>query len=227
MRQEALPMRLINTVTAVLCSSALSLLLAACGVSSIGSGDGDGGTGGTAGAGGTGGAGGSSACAGPNPAGCHTQGCAPGEICADQGCASSSCDCDPATGGWICTDDCGGGTCVPDPSACGDPNPVGCHVQGCAQGEVCVDQGCTPSACVCDPASGSWACSEDCEGGSCVPDPSACDGPNPVGCHVQGCPDGEICVDEGCAPSACACDPATGTWVCDLDCGGGTCAPAP
>ena len=50
-------------------------------------------------------------CPGPNPSGCHTTGCAQGEACVDGDCTSSSCSCDGQS--WGCTDDCGGGSCVP------------------------------------------------------------------------------------------------------------------
>jgi hypothetical protein len=99
-------------------------------------------------------------------------------------------------------------------------------VQGCPQGEVCVDQGCAPSECGCD-ASGQWLCTLDCGGGICVPDSAGCSEPNPVGCKVQGCPPGEVCADQGCAPSVCSCDASVDSWICTADCNGGVCVPAP
>jgi hypothetical protein len=51
--------------------------------------------------------------------------------------------------------------------------------------------------------------------------PSTCDDPNPAGCPVTGCPPGEACVEidaDGCRPSACGCDAATGLWMCTADC---------
>lgn len=51
-------------------------------------------------------------CDGPPPVGCFVRGCPEGETCTASGCASSSCTC--TADGWACTDDCGGGTCVPD-----------------------------------------------------------------------------------------------------------------
>ena len=57
---------------------------------------------------------GSVPCSGPNPAGCTADtDCDAGEVCSrDQRyCRPSACGCDPATGGWICTEDCGGGVC--------------------------------------------------------------------------------------------------------------------
>jgi hypothetical protein len=64
------------------------------------------------------------ACEGPNPAGCVQNGCPSGQICrVDPGsgsCTPGSCDCDPETGRYLCTEDCGGGECVePTEVACG------------------------------------------------------------------------------------------------------------
>jgi hypothetical protein len=111
-------------------------------------------------------------------------------------------------------------------NTCDTPNPAGCKSQGCPADQLCVDEGCTPSDCACD-ASGQWICTDDCGGGICVPDGAGCSDPNPVGCKVQGCPQGEVCVDQGCAPSVCSCDASVDAWICTDDCGGGICAPAP
>ena len=68
---------------------------------------------------GLGSCGATSAC-GPSPAGCSVTGCGFGEVCdTSVGCTPSACSCDEAAGGWICTDDCGGGTCVPNTGGCG------------------------------------------------------------------------------------------------------------
>ncbi|HMR04144.1 MAG TPA: hypothetical protein PKA88_00135 [Polyangiaceae bacterium] len=77
-----------------------------------------GGTGGTA-TGGASGSGGASACTSPNPVGCVQSGCAAGLICDTtvKVCVPSNCGCDESTGNWLCTDDCGGGVCTPDPKA--------------------------------------------------------------------------------------------------------------
>ncbi|WP_438001014.1 hypothetical protein WMF26_15850 [Sorangium sp. So ce185] len=219
-------MRLSKIAFSLCCSSALSLLVAACGSSPLGGGaGGDGGGASSAGHGASASSGPGAECGGPSPVGCHAQGCPVGQTCVDEGCAPSRCGCDPETGTWYCTDDCEGGTCVPDEPRCSGPSPVGCHVRGCPEGQTCVDEGCAPSHCGCDPESGAWYCTEDCGGGTCVPDEPTCSGPNPVGCKTQGCPEGQTCADEGCAPSECACDPATGAWACTEDCGGGTCVP--
>ncbi|KYF99977.1 hypothetical protein BE18_46335 [Sorangium cellulosum] len=117
---------------------------------------------------------------------------------------------------------------MPDETECGGPNPVGCKTQGCPAGQTCVEEGCTPSRCGCDPATGSWICTDDCGGGTCVPDEpdeTECRAPSPAGCKTQGCPAGQTCVDEGCTPSVCGCDAARGVWICTADCGGGICVP--
>ena len=51
---------------------------------------------------------------GPNPAGCRSTGCPGGMVCDTRArCVPSSCGCNPRTGNWTCTSDCGGGVCVP------------------------------------------------------------------------------------------------------------------
>ncbi len=51
---------------------------------------------------------------GASPVGCARTGCEAGLVC-DRSvrCVPSSCGCDPQTGQWTCTSDCGGGVCVP------------------------------------------------------------------------------------------------------------------
>ena len=168
-------------------------------------------------------------CPGENPAGCVQNGCPDGQDCVQDPsrCVSSHCTCDPFAGDWLCTDDCGGGVCVPTHPACPGENPQGCVSGGCPAGEVCqqVAGACIPSACGCDEAVGMWVCTADCSGGMCVPDAGGCADPNPQGCVSSGCPAGQRCVvDPGdCIPSHCTCDPATGSWGCTRDCGGGVC----
>ncbi len=81
----------------------------------------------------------SSACAGDNPAGCAQTGCADGEVCTVNSgiCVPSACDCDVATGNWSCTDDCGGGICIPieQGQPCGGLTPDGSP--GCPDGMYC------------------------------------------------------------------------------------------
>ena len=170
----------------------------------------------------------SSACLEPNPAGCVQTGCPAGRKCdLNVGCAPSSCECDADSGAWSCTEDCGGGLCVPKEALeCMEPDPTGCVNTGCEEGFSCdTTKGCAPSECWCDGVTGKWGCTADCSGGLCVPeDAKECTAPNPVGCLSIGCPKNMICDPElGCAPSACDCDPATGSWVCTDDCNGGTC----
>lgn len=170
-------------------------------------------------------------CEGENPQGCVNTGCPEGEVCmATSGrCIPSHCFCDADTGGWICTEDCGGGVCVPHDGACEGENPQGCHADGCPAGEECVQAAgvCVPSACACDAATGQWICTADCGGGICLPAPDEpCPGENPAGCAGRGCPEGEVCAPtDACIPSACGCDATTGHWVCTADCGGGACVP--
>ncbi len=109
-------------------------------------------------------------CVGANPQGCYHTGCGPGLGCRiTTQCKSSSCTCDFAVG-WKCVDDCMGGVCVP--SKCPGLPPSGCGLSGCPKGSSCVidPKGCVPSACECDEATGSWNCTSDCDGGTCVPD---------------------------------------------------------
>ncbi|TVQ97852.1 MAG: hypothetical protein EA398_13900 [Deltaproteobacteria bacterium] len=169
-------------------------------------------------------------CDGPNPAGCIETGCDDGEVCTLllDICTPSQCFCDED--GWACTDDCGGGVCVPEWS-CDAPNPAGCTQEGCDDGEFCdrSDVDCAPSLCGCDEENNVWICTRDCGGGGvCQPLPDPECGPNPAGCTQDGCDDGEVCdrSDVDCAPSACFCDPDRGVWTCTRDCGGGgVCVP--
>jgi hypothetical protein len=171
------------------------------------------------------------ACGGYNPADGCDNGCPSGMVCDPNACRSSICSCDPATGTWLCSADCGeGGSCVPENQnpACEGPNPAdGCD-NGCEAGYVCDPNACRPSSCGCDPATGSWQCTADCgSGGACVPEnQSSCNGPDPSeGCD-NGCPNGTTCDPNACRPSACSCDVTTGSWLCTTDCGsGGACVP--
>ncbi|HEU4533334.1 MAG TPA: hypothetical protein VFS00_04420, partial [Polyangiaceae bacterium] len=76
--------------------------------------------GGSSTTGGSGGSGGSGvACEGPNPAGCVENACPPNAVCdTTLGCFPSHCSC--FDGQWACTDDCGGGVCVPVGPECND-----------------------------------------------------------------------------------------------------------
>jgi hypothetical protein len=120
-------------------------------------------------------------------------------------------------------------------TGCTSPNPsilpAGmCQTQeNCSPGSTCdlSSPGCKPSSCVCDPATNSWGCTDDCGLiGKCIPD-GPCAGPNPQGCVQTGCPTGLTCVQLSgvCVSSSCTCDASTASWVCDPDCGGGACLP--
>ena len=65
---------------------------------------------------------------------------------------------------------CINGTCWP--AYCIGENPAGCFQTGCEQGyESIVNDECAPSSCFCDESTfyGEWYCSEDCNGGICIP----------------------------------------------------------
>lgn len=98
-------------------------------------------------------------CPGPNPAGCMSTGCPDGQRCeVGNSCNPSNCLCD--NGNWLCTDDCGGGECVPPDGAlrwfetCGDPVCRGHQpdpaippcAAGTRPGAACAerDRGCDP-----------------------------------------------------------------------------------
>ncbi len=138
---------------------------------------------------------------------------------------------------------------APDAEPCG-PNPAGCRSTGCPDGEVCFTDfwpgvSCTSSSCTCDPDTGDWMCTRDCEGGACVPAPgAACAADIDCAFGAQWCEDGvcEVCSNDamtceigcewgmiernGCHPCVCAppppeCGPPPATG-CNDDSG---CAP--
>jgi hypothetical protein len=104
-----------------------------------------------------------------------------------------------ADGGADTDNDAGG----PDSTTtCTDPDPRGCVVLGCGEGEECVEsgaEGCSPSACSCDEESGTWQCTADC-------------GPMFACQPIQE----ELCPDE--VPIGGECDPS----LDDLECSWGT-----
>lgn len=62
---------------------------------------------------------------------------------------------------------------TPGPSRCG-PSPAGCVSTGCPSGMLCdTNVGCRPSGCGCDAETGTWTCTADCGGGTCVRERSA------------------------------------------------------
>ncbi|RLB46960.1 MAG: hypothetical protein DRJ42_26510 [Deltaproteobacteria bacterium] len=108
--------------------------------------------------------------------GCTPCACAPTNQCtADSGCLGAG----KCYAGEFCWDWCPAG----DPSCCfgnfceapgcTEPPPSGCITRGCAEGSVCQDFAtsgvCVGSVCSC--SGGSWLCTEDCNGGSCVTPP--------------------------------------------------------
>ncbi|RMZ49093.1 choice-of-anchor B family protein [Candidatus Marinimicrobia bacterium PRS2] len=67
---------------------------------------------------------------------------------------------------------------------------------------------------------------EELEGGNLAYRLTTCLDDNPAGCFSTGCPDNYVCLDDwenNCVSSDCDCDEASGGWVCDDDCNGGTC----
>jgi len=173
-------------------------------------------------------------CADFVPPGCPEEGCGEGYVCGTTlECVPSACGCSPETGDIWCTADCGGGTCVPgepvDP--CADYVPPGCVQAGCGEGLVCdTTVGCVPSSCGCEPDTGQIWCTDDCVGGTCVPEQTGgtCEEPNPQGCKNTGCDEGATCeFDIACTPSTCNCSELDDGfhWNCTKDCGGGICVP--
>ncbi len=97
----------------------------------------------------------------PSPLSCTETGCAAGQMCVPDpdpnSCYPSSCGCDPATGTWVCTADCGQGShCVPGQQQCG-PNG------GCPPGMMCDAAGMCVGGCVPSPEACN-AVDDDCDG---------------------------------------------------------------
>jgi hypothetical protein len=101
--------------------------------------------------------------------GCSPCACAPVNQCvndADCG-AGQKCYAGAFCWDWCPKDDpscCYGNIC--SAAGCSPPPPVGCWKRGCPAGQTCLDQGCSPSSCVCGGSSG-WGCTNDCGGGTC------------------------------------------------------------
>jgi hypothetical protein len=175
-------------------------------------------------------------CAGDDPRNCWQRGCPVDTQClptGETGCMPSRCDCDAATGAWSCTDDCRPvaecQSIMPEPTRCEGPNPAGCNATGCPRGQACLPtgaEGCMSSACSCDEATGTWACTADC--GPMVacqvdeepPNPSLCPTTPPdasgtcdVALDSVTCGWGQECCCGACSPSLqCTC--RGGTWAC-------------
>lgn len=169
--------------------------------------------------------------------------CGPAEECVPHVatvCIPSACACDEESGIWVCTGDCSLGLCRPrSAEPCGTPNPAGCAGPGCDAGFECRTfpaAPCIPSSCVCDEPSRTWACTDDCGGGVCVPSEAwacatdadcvagatwceeglceTCDNSGYV-CRIA-CPEGTALVERnGCRP--CACEPVN-ECVSDGEC---------
>ena len=150
-------------------------------------------------------------------------------------CNPSSCSCDPATGVRGCTKDCGGKACVAAAVDAGgrcDGFVPPCTTDSqCGAGTVCqlVPGQCNPSVCNCDPATGLTFCTRDCAGKVCVAAPTdgggRCSNFVPPCTTDAQCGTGKACrvVPNQCNPSACGCDPSTGSVLCTADCGGKVC----
>ncbi len=57
-------------------------------------------------------------------------------------------------------------------SSCPGANPAGCFQNGCVDGYECIDDwenNCVSSTCSCDEITGQWMCTDDCNGGTCIP----------------------------------------------------------
>jgi hypothetical protein len=159
-------------------------------------------------------------CPAPRPGGCVQKGCPEGEVCdTTQGCTSSSCTCTET--GWLCTPDCNGGICVPAGASCASDSDCVNGEEWCTEGH-CVP--CDNSGLLCDLACEQYEERNGCFPCRCAETPQ-CTEPNPAGCVVTGCDDGEVCDPrQGCTSSACDC--MDGEWVCTPDCAGGLCMPA-
>ena len=174
-------------------------------------------------------------CTEPNPGGCVETGCADDEVCFTQffpgvSCRSSHCECVEESGEWMCSRDCGGGECVPEPGTvpcetdgdctfgaqwceeglCVECNNdiVVCDIE-CGAGRPLVRNGCHPCGCA-----GGRGCGPSPEVG-CYPDADDCD----AGLHCEPSPEGL------CRSSGCICDETTSMWVCLPDCAPGVCVP--
>jgi hypothetical protein len=146
-------------------------------------------------------------CTTPNPQGCTNTGCPSGQTCdVTVGCAPSTCGCDATTGGWICTADCSGGTCVPDTGAC---PPVACAL-ACQYGFKKNAAGC--EICDCNPAPATGQCVRN-SNDTCKTD---------ADCRSGGC-GGELCYNPAVSQGITTCDCTAPTGVGGCGCVAGSC----
>jgi hypothetical protein len=187
----------------------LGAILAGCGseVSISANPNGSGGAGGLGGSGGPGGSGGSGTS-------CST----------DQDCVAGAEWC--VKGKCVPCDNSGPSCDITCPFKWGPYERNGCFPCDCAPKNFCTsDSDCTAGT-KCFAGAFCWdycppgdpSC---CFGNLCQLE--GCDGPDPTGCFLKGCPQGQQCVQGSCVPSACWCDVDYGGWACELDCAGGTC----
>lgn len=158
--------------------------------------------------------------------------CDSGQVCdgLPGACLPSFCSCDPATGGILCTEDCGGKVCQePAGDLCKDFVPPCSTDDDCDGGQVCngIPGACLPSFCGCDSDTGEIFCTEDCGGKVCQDGGSTepCSDFVPPCSSDDDCDSGQVCdtLPGACLPSACGCDPETGAIFCTADCGGKVC----
>ncbi len=123
-------------------------------------------------------------CAGYKPPGCKKNSCADGEECkvVESMCVPTACTCDPATGEEACSEDCGGGSCVP---VCPD---IQCDID-CVEYKTDAN-GCQLCECVDGPPPVDCVCKTDKD---CVKTSSGCCGCNEGGDEVPAHVD---CVDQ-------------------------------
>lgn len=78
---------------------------------------------------------------------------------------------------------------------CENENPVGCLQFGCQPNEVCLQMDdCIPSYCECDNDTGTWTCTEDCNGGECVEISYGCTYEAAINFDINATIDNETCI---------------------------------
>ena len=142
--------------------------------------------------------------------------CKDGYLYGDDGC--QTCECNEAINcpEILCINECKDGYLY------GDDGCQTCECAGPGGGGECVegdekeaDDGC--NTCIC--SNGIWNCTKM----WCPP----CADFQPPCDQDKDCNEGQVCSFDGCNPSSCFCDGATGDIICTEDCGGGVCVDAP